>query len=658
MDNYLSGFQLVAAHGLVQGEGLGPPNIAANLNAYNKILTVNNFSNIYSTATTLPFGLTNANANLLMAIGSNSFPHLFGQVPNDFSSELNVGPLFTIAPTRTEAWFANSDTANVYLQVLSQAQSYAMSAHAVLTSASQTQWNGGPSSSLTNGFSAIIGDSNPSNYQIVGNAISQLGTLMLPSDPLNGFSNADCFNRILQSGMNMIGNLHLNFFGKTIIDPTNGNSLIINSKLFQYIMNNPVGLSADDPFKIAALNPLDILLGEMANTALAQTGDLDAVVTYFGIEPLAATSIYQWTDVFNLPLMLGQKATQIITEKLQLVTLDAYHFINAMINNVSGFTNISSLYQLGQIIAQINPLTNSSNLASLTSPISTEQFANLQASFGPGSGSSGNPTVDDILGSTNYNQALQNTIVGLQPIIPSPYYANISTDTSNIRNALTNNVFPVTLSDGSVYNDINSLAVGGTTLINKNASVLANNATSITNVALFKDYNNIAQTHNNSANLTAANSFIPINPTAIASDSIAAYPQASGFAGLILSIIFRFFGASQSVKIDNPPQATMFMRVPGAPSFSSSSLLSSFSSSLASMASLTTQLPTANEITGLNNVVNCIDMNTITGQALQATISEAKNNQLFTNNNIPNKSFSANPAKITTYSNISVLGGV
>src|ERR1035441_2299121 len=88
---------------------------------------------------------------------------------------------------------------------------------------------------------------------------------------------------------------------------------------------------------------------------------------------------------------------------------------------------------LGTIMVQISPLTNSPDLLTLTSPITQDQFSNLQASFGPGSGTNGNPTVDDILGSTNYNQALSNTIVGLTSLTSSTHYANISADTSNIK---------------------------------------------------------------------------------------------------------------------------------------------------------------------------------------------------------------------------------
>jgi hypothetical protein len=657
MNNSLSGFQILAANGLVAGEGIAPPNIAENLAAYMSFAPVNNFSNIYTTANSLPYGLTSANASLLQSVGSNSFPQLFGQIPNDFSSNLGTGPLFTIAPARTASWFGNVPTANVYLQVLSQAQIYAATAQTVLGSAASTQWAGGPSSSATGGFSAI-GGNNIIEFQSVANAISELGTLMVPSDPFNGFSNSDCFNRILESGNDTIGNLHLTFFGKSILDPTTGNTRIIDSELFSYVMENPVGISEDDTFQITALNPLDTVIGQAADTALTQTGDLDAVVTFFGVGPNSASSIYQWTDCFNLPLMLGSSVSQTISASLGNITLNPYYFIKGLVTNIAGLTNISSLTLLGDIMAQISPLTNSPDLLTLTSPITQDQFSNLQASFGPGSGTNGNPTVDDILGSTNYNQALSNTIVGLTSLTSSTHYANISADTSNIKIALVSNIFPVTLSDGSVYSNINDLAIGGSAIVNINAQNLANIAPSLTNTSLFATYNGIAETHNNSVTLSSSANLSPINVAPLISNLMSDLPNVSGLTGLVLGIIQKYYGASTIVKIDNPPKLAMFQKIPGGLGFSPTSVLSSFPSSLSSMAALYSQIPNADEITGLNNVSNCIDPSTVTGQALTATIKEAQNTQVLTSNGLVSQSLSANPIKlVTSKTGLNTIGG-
>ena len=655
--NALTGFQLIAATGLQNGEGINPPNITANLNTYNSFAPVNNYSNIVATASSLPYGLTSANANLLMSIGSNSFPHLFGQIPNDFSSQLGTGILFQVAPARTANWFGGFGTANVYLQVLNQAQAYASTAQAVIGSAAQTQWAGGPASSATGGFSNI-GGNDPISFIQVADAISELGTLMVPTSPMNGFSNADCFNRILESGTDTIGNLHLTFYGQQVIDPTTGNSWTIGSDLFTYVLNNPVGMSVNDTFQIAALNPFDAVIGQAANQALTQTGDLDAVVSFFEVGPNAASSIYQWTDALNVPLMLGKNVTATISSALKLngVSLNTYYLIQGLVTSIVGLTNIPSMTAFGNIMAQLAPLTNSSNLLALSSPISQSTFSNIQTNFGPGSGTNGNPTVDDILGSTNYNQALTSTIMGLNPLRASSYYVNVSADTTSIRNALTDNVFPVTLSDGSTYSNINSLAVGGTVLVNKNANALANIASTVSNVALFTTYNQIAQTHNNSIVLSSfSNStpyttspYSPINLAGLMSNELEDIPNVSSLIGLIFGIIYNYYGASSIVKIDNPPQPTMFQKVPGTPNFSSSAILGSFPSSLASMAALQTQIPNSDEITGLNNVSNCIDSTSLTGQALSAVVKESQNNQVLNSNGLPTQSLATNPVSLTT----------
>ena len=660
--NSFSGFQIIAVNGLQNGEGIAPPNIVANLTTYSSFAPVANYSNIYTTVTAnvLPFDLTSANANVLINMGANSFPHVFGVVPEEFSTNIGNGPLFIITPQRTSSWFGTDNSTTVYLQVLGQAQSYAATAQAVIGSAASAQWVGGPEGSATGGFSAI-GGNNSVQFSAVANAITGLGTLMTPYEPFNGFSNADCFNRILQSGNNTLGNLHLTFFGQSIVDPATGNTWVIGKELFDYVLNNPVGLTSEDTFQIAALNPLDAIIGQAADVALTQTGDLDAVITFFGISPNLASSVYQWTDCFNIPLLFGAAITNIISSSLNIgnVSLSPYYFIKGLVSNINGLTNLSSMTALGMAMMQIVPLSNANILLSQTTPISQATFANIQASFGPGSGVYGNPTVDDILGSTNFNQALTDTITGLKPLVASSIYTNISSDTSNIVNALNSNIFPVTLSDGSTYYDLNNLAIGGTTLVNQNASNLANLAASVTTTSLFASYNGIAETHNNSVTLSANTSpFSPINTPGITSGQLQDFYQVSGIVGLVLGIIHTYYGASQIIKIDNPPQATMFQKVPGAPLSSPSAVLGAFPASLASMASLATQIPNADEITGLNNVSNCIDSTSLTGQALNAIVVETQNNQILLSSGLVSQSFAPNPINLTTPSTgSSVIGG-
>ena len=653
MPNSMTGFQIIAGTGLQAGEGLAPPNITANLKAYENLVPVANYSNIYAFTPVYP-GLTTANANLLLSLGSRSFPHVFGQIPNDFSSQLGVGPLFQITPARTAAWFGNSSTANVYVNVLGQAQNYAVTAKTVLSSAASSQWPGGPAASATGGFSAIAGN-DLSDFQTVAQAIQQLGTLMVPSNPYNGFSNAGCFQRLLESGNDTIGNLHLTFFGQPIIDPTTGKTYIINNDLFNVVIDNPVGLTSSDPFKIAALNPLDSVIGEAANNALTQTGDLDAVVTYFGVGSNAASVIQQWTDCFNLPLMLGA-ASQIIGNVIG-TSVTPYSFIHTLVNNVPGITTSPSLTTLGSTMAQIVPLTNSTELLALTAPVTQSGFSNLQAAFGPGSGVNGNPTVDDVLGSTSFNQAMYETIQGLLPLVNQPSYGNISSDTTKISTVLQSG-FPlggVVLSDGNTYTDINSLAVGGSAIVNLNAAILANVAATLSNVALFNTYNGIAETHNNSIAISSTgSSFNPIAVLPIVSNVLADFVQLSGLTGMIMSIIHRYYGASSIVKIDNPPQSAVFLKAP-----SGGDPLASFPQSLAASAALSSQIPNADEITGLNNMTNCFDTSTVTGQALHATVKEAQNSQVLAAAGLPLQATATNPISLATpKTGINTVGGL
>jgi len=490
--NNLTGFQIIALTGLSSGNGLAPPNITVNYDIYKGFAPVANFSNIFYNASANA-NITSSNANLLIGIGANSFPQIFGQIPNDFSSQIGYGPLFDIAPARTKTWFGNSNSISIFIQSVQIAQDYAEDAQSVLESAATAQWPGGPSSSISGGFSNLAG----SNFSKVGQAIQQLGNLMSPADPFNGFSNAYCFNKILESGADYIGNLHVNFFGKTITDPVTNIQYVIGSDLFNLIMSNPQGVSSNDPFQIAALNPLDILLGEMANAALTSTGDLDAVVTFFNIGP-AASNIFNWTDCFNLPLMLGSIATQSIEASIK-EPLTVYSFIKALISNVSGLSYVTSLTSLGSTMANIQPLSEG-NLSSLSTPVSTSMIANIRSSFGPGTGTYGNPTVDDIFGATYFNSALNNTIEAIKPLTYVPIWNVISSDSGNIASALING-FPiggVELSDANHYTNINTLAVAGANLINENANILASQASNLTNIALFKLYNGVAETHNNS----------------------------------------------------------------------------------------------------------------------------------------------------------------
>lgn len=629
--NTLSGVQIIAAAGLQAGEGLKPPNIDANLAIYNSIKSVSNWNVIYSNANVA--NITTTNIIALQSIGANSFPHLFGQIPNDFGSNLGIGPLISIASARTANLFSGSSTANVFLQTLSQAQSYAAQSALVINSAASAQWPSGANSSITGGFSEIAGTS----IGLVGNAFQNCGTLMVPSDKfygLDGFSNAGCFLKLLNADKT-IGNLHINFFGKTIQDPVTGNSYVIGSDLFNMILDNPYGKTTDDTFKIAALNPLDSLIGEAANNALTDTNNLDAVVSFFDV---SGSQINVWTDCLSLPTILGSPATSAIEIAIGVNPLDAYELLKSLSVNITGINNIDSIADLGSVMSNIIPLTDAPQISSLSTPVSTSDFSNIKASFGTGSGANGNPTVDDILGSTNYNDALYSTISAIQPLMSTSQYSNIVSDTGNIANALVNGISsPVYLSDGNSYADLNSLSSAGSILVNNNAASLAIIAPSLTNISLFSSYNAIAETHNNSIALAPKVGLTNTNINAISSDSLAAISKLSGLVGIVMSIVHRYHAPSASTNIDLPAHPAIYLQCPGPSALASfpsqlSSMATAVSSqvnglsSLSSLSSLS-KISGVDETTGLGLVSNLIDNTTKTGQALTATITEAANNQ-------------------------------
>ena len=64
------------------------------------------------------------------------------------------------------------------------------------------------------------------------------------------------------------------------------------------------------------------------------------------------------------------------------------------------------------------------------------------------------------------------------------------------------------------------------------------------------------------------------------------------------------------------------------------------------MAALSTQIPNADEITGLGHLTNCIDGTSLTGQALNATVAEAQNNQILASAGLVSQSFATNPVNL------------
>jgi len=628
MENTLSGHQLIASIEVQKGNGLSAPNISANLSMYESFEPVKNYKSIY---TLLQGNIANISSNssmLLVDIGANSFPQLFGQTPYEFSTEIGIGPLIDKTYANTSNLFANGVSS--YLQTLSIAQNYASASQSVLSSATTTQWVNGPQASTTGGFSNI-GGSTPSSFSNIANCISEMGTLMIPELPYSGFSNAGCLKQIV-SVSSTVGNLNHSLFGQTIYDSSTNANLVINEKLLDYIIANPAGRTANDTFQIVALNPLDIELGKLANVALSDIVDLDEVVTFLGVDSNIASSINYWTDCCNLHVLFGNEFTTV--QSNMGIDLDVYSFIYSLVNNISGLTNISSMAALGETMSQITPITNSPELLSQTQPLSSSDCANLRASFGSGSGEYGNPTVDDVLGAANYNDALANVIVVLSSLTSNSVYANISSDTANVASALSGTL-PVTLSNGSQYATLDTMAIAASTLINTNANVLASGLSS-TMVSLLSEYNGIAETHNNSASVKNSTQYATVKAAQTAASSASgsnissAISTLKGLQGLIQSVIFQTVTPSKSMTLDSNNPA-ISLKTP------SGSALGGITGALTS----TAVSSDSDAVSGSGHLTNCIDKSSLGGQAIAASMTEAKNNKVLSESGLSSTSFSA-----------------
>jgi hypothetical protein len=672
--NGLTGLQIIAANELQNGSGLSAPDITANYSAYLSFLPVSNYLSIYNGINSNPnIAISSANANILISLGSNSFPVLFDQVPFESTSKLGYGPMIEIAYRNTSNLFANG--ANSYIQSLTVAQSYAATAQTTLQSAATAQWVGGPQSSITGGFSNI-GGNDATSFCNIANVISEMGTLMNPSIAYTGFSNAECFKEILNTDKT-IGNLHKNFFGKTIFDPVTKSNMIINEKLFDYIIGNPSGKTSDDSFQIVALNPLDEILGNMANIALQDIGDLDAVVTYFNIGPSIASNIYYWSDCLNLKILFGSLYDTV--QKNIGDTLDTYSFIQTLVNSISGLSKLQSLTEVGNAMSKITPLQNTNLIMVMSQPVSANMYANLQASFGNGSGTYGNPTVDDILGGTNYNDVISNCISVLSPLIYTNDYANIVADSSNIANAISGTVtYPIILSNGTSCDTLDILAGACGNLINNTAlnlysktfpsspssslssgsstNSIASTVAEISSIAgvaaiglsMISSFSSLASSHNLSMSFSSGEvkDFAKTILGAVASNVLADLKSMDALYKLVVSIVFSVWEASINVNMDMIPKPPMLLKCPNP-----SSILKSFPSMLASLSALESQIPMANEISGLSNITNCLNMASLGGQALSGVMTEAKNINALSASGLSSSAYSSASAVISSGKN-------
>lgn len=473
------------------------PDISSSMAKLDTLAAVNAYRQMQSANLLV---LTSDNANLVIGLGSNSLPQLFGAIPFEYINNIGYGSLFDITDNRLKSYLPNNNS-NVFIEIVEQASLYATQANDILLSIN----NSLPITPNQNsgGLGAIGGYQ---NINLIGNRFAQLGNLLKFSSPNGGFSAASIFLDILLNNDTTIGNLHINFYGQQIVDPTTGAYLTVNQKLLTYIVNNPTStidatLTTSASYPVVALNPLEIPLRELANKALTLTGDLDAVITYLNLGQDVVNTINVFTDCLNISNVLGSTITSDILSEQNLsmtANLTPDIFIPILLNNIKGISNVRSIAQLGQAMQEVSLpiITIENSVYSLNGNINT---ANILSNLGV---ATANITlqVEDVLGNSNIVSVINNTITGLESIIAINNLndlPNIISNTSNLSSALINGITGnVYLSNGTSYDNINSLVANAVPLIEEESS----NVKIIVGSINFSEYNALAKSHNDSIN--------------------------------------------------------------------------------------------------------------------------------------------------------------
>lgn len=486
--------QLIALDNINSGDIFVAPDISSDLIVLNTLGAVESFRNMQAANLS---ELTSNNVTLVKQLGSSSFPQIFGAIPAEFTQYLGYGSLFDIAESRLSQLVP---TANVFIEIINQSSVYVSQSNDILNSITTII----PTSAnqVTGGLAAISGIG---NLTTVGTRFQELGSLLLNfSNPSSGFSASSIFLNMIQNNAQTVGNLHINLFGKQIVDPRNGNLITVDQNLFTTILSNPVSAITTEnsdgtistSYAVAALHPLEAPLIKLANNALTLTGDFDAFVTYLGIGDDVINAVNVFSDCLDIQTVLGSTVIAIILTEQNLPltsNLTADILIPIIINNVKGISNVPDISILGQAMqAIIPPQINSIAVTSNSSP----NISNIQSMIGV----SGNViTIQDVLGTSNIADVLLNTISILETI-SSESFNDIKLNTSVLSNALINGISgTVILSDGSTYTDINVLVAAAVPLINSESSSLSTAIPQVFNQ--FIPYGVLAQTHNNSVNI-------------------------------------------------------------------------------------------------------------------------------------------------------------
>lgn len=479
----LTPFQIILANDL-QGnvQPFLTPNISLELAIYNEFDTVSKYAIISDLVAGESLSFLNSIAiTSLEQLGANSFPQLFGAIPSGYTSSIGTGTLFDKIVTRLEK-YVNINNSSVAYQTIANASLFASQTN---NNINQLTTNQNSDQYVSGGISSFAGNTSI-QVQTVSQAFANIGNVIDFTNLPASFSASNILLPLAQQN-SPIANLQVNLFGQSIIDPRNGNVLIINTSLLQRIISNPISSDGIITATVSQ-NPLEAPLIVAANNALTNVGDLDAMCSYLNISGNAASSIFQFSDMLNVELMFDT-ATPVIKQNLGITSapLTIPNVVDMLQQNLTGAENITSSSTFSNALAKLQSIENLNQVLIITTlPIIT---ANV------GIGLNGSLTTSDILGSSNVTASLVETISAISAIPNTVITQNIDSDINNLVVALQTNSIPGPLSDGQIFSTVNDYVVGCTALINSNAIKLLS---TVQDTSFINSYNVLAQTHNNS----------------------------------------------------------------------------------------------------------------------------------------------------------------
>ena len=549
--NALSGFGVAAAVGFMKGEGIKAPNITAAVSSFANSSVAEEFKSFASHSDIGP---------QLKAM-ADDFPQLFGTVPPDFQAGLSpTGPvnLADIAHANTSTLFSKG--VGGFSQALGAAKGYAAQAGDLLQSAATATFAGDPMKMLTGGLSKL-GGSDPAALAKVGTALAGLGGSINLAKPDAGMSPVNALSSLASKGAGFVSNLHTTVLNQSIKDPISGASLKVDAKLFDSIAAEAKSLG-----KAVADNPLSKTLGGLmdsavkgkddlksmagaagADSALAAVSDpVDFAVAQMGRAGAAVAGLLPTGDIKLPPMPSSLPTPGEAVSAIKAVATDAVDKLGNMlpklpevpsVGAVSKFTDTLDVNkQLGAaasamtknlgisgdlnpkaladgLAEQIGGLDKIANLGGLkamgdvmgkiqmpkldllgSAPISQADFHGLISAVGGGSGPSGAPKLEDILGGTNFDEALKKCGQGLAKLDQGKI--------KHVKDQIAAAAALIATDDG-----MNGARAAGIAMIDSLAPVVSSlKAEAAANPAaadLFKSFNGLAESHNNSINLKA-----------------------------------------------------------------------------------------------------------------------------------------------------------